>query len=531
MPREAAVAAPDAAAPPASARTHARHLAIGTLAQQGAQIVVVLVTLVLVTLIARRLTVAEFGLYGLILSFGGYFAFAQGSVEVTALKAIAEARDELERDRAYTTALVVYSALAVAAALLIVGGGLLLLRAVSVPQGLHSNAELAVVALALVTLVGWPSRVFRDVLRGSHLFALSAVAEAITYVLLGGAIVVLLELGDPPIWLLVGAVSALPQSVGIVCWLVGRRRRPPYHFRTAALTTSFTRNFASTSTLVLIRGLAGLIVYSLDRLILVAFRPVATVGLYEAAVRPHNLIRQLQGQLVLTVQPASSRYLATDDTERTRQLLLRGSRYVLAAIAPFTIVFMVLPGPILDVWLGPRYAPAAAALAILVSYWLVAASTLVPWLMVFTHGGIRVQTWITWLMAFINLALSLALTPVLGLNGVVLGTTIGQIVIWPITLRVILRTFPVTVREYVSEAWLPAYSTGVALAAALALLRYGVGLHGLVAVAAACVGGVLSYFAAYYLVWLSPGERALVRNLVDPRGWFGRARAEEASPI
>jgi O-antigen/teichoic acid export membrane protein len=384
--------------------------------------------------------------------------------------------------------------------------------------------------LALVTLVGWPTRVFRDVLRGSQLFALSAVAGAITYVLLGGAIVLLLQLGNPPIWLLVGAVAALPQSVGIVCWLIGRRRRPPYRFRIHTLTRGFTRNFASTSLLVLIRGMAGLIVYSLDRVILVAFRPVAAVGLYEAAVRPHNLIRQLQGQLVLTVQPSSSRYLATEDTARTRELLLRGSRYVLAAIAPFAIVFMVLPGPILDVWLGPRYVPAAAAMAILVSYWLVAASTLVPWLMVFTHGGVRVQTWITWLMAAINLALSLALTPWLGLNGVVLGTTIGQIAIWPITLRVILRTFPVSTREYVAEAWLPAYSIGLALAAVLALCRYTVGIHGLVAVATACAGGVLAYFAAYYGVWLRPGERALVRNLVNPRGWF-RGGADEATPI
>ena len=49
--------------------------------------------LIVATVLARRLSLAEFGVYGLSLSFSTYLLFAQGSVEATAIKRLAETRD------------------------------------------------------------------------------------------------------------------------------------------------------------------------------------------------------------------------------------------------------------------------------------------------------------------------------------------------------------------------------------------------------------------------------------------------------
>ena len=53
-----------------------------------------------------------------------------------------------------------------------------------------------------------------------------------------------------------------------------------------------------------------------------------------------------------------------------RELAVRGTRYTLALVVPLCVTLMTLAEPILEVWLGDRYGDGGAALAILVSYWL-----------------------------------------------------------------------------------------------------------------------------------------------------------------
>jgi len=88
---------------------------------------------------------------------------------------------------------------------------------------------------------------------------------------------------------------------------------------------------------------------------------------------------------------------------------------------------------------------------------------------------------------------------------------------FPLLLRVALSASGATLGELARGAWLPAYSLGALLAAVLLALRAGPGLDSLAVVVAAGAGGVLAYWAAFYALWLTPDERALVRGLVSRR--------------
>jgi hypothetical protein len=120
-------------------------------------------------------------------------------------------------------------------------------------------------------------------------------------------------------------------------------------------------------------------------------------------------------------------------------------------------------------------------------------------------------------VATANLALSLALTPELGLEGPALGTAIPFVLAFPLLLRLGLSIGDVRVGELARRAWLPAYSLGVVLAAALVALRLTAAPESLGAVAATAAGGLLAYWTAFYLLWLDPDERRLVRGLVSRR--------------
>jgi hypothetical protein len=126
-------------------------------------------------------------------------------------------------------------------------------------------------------------------------------------------------------------------------------------------------------------------------------------------------------------------------------------------------------------------------------------------------------------VAVANLALTLALTPGLGLEGPALGTAIPFALAFPVLLRLALGIAGLRLADLAREAWLPAYVTGVALAAALVGLRLVDEPDSVAAVVGVAAGGLLAYWLAFYLIWLGREERRLVRSL-------GRIRAAPAQP-
>ena len=75
--------------PAGVAQSEARLLASGALLQQAAQGAGLLVLLTIVTILARRLSVAELGAYGLVASLAGYLLVLRNSVASSAIRAMA----------------------------------------------------------------------------------------------------------------------------------------------------------------------------------------------------------------------------------------------------------------------------------------------------------------------------------------------------------------------------------------------------------------------------------------------------------
>lgn len=502
----------DDGAQPASG-SHESHLARGAIAQQVTMAIGTVTMLGVVTTLGRTLSLSEFGVYGLLISIPAYMLLAQSSVESAAVRAIAQAREQLERDRAFTTATVLYTCFGALGAVLIVFGGRAVIGIFKISPGLQVDARLGLVLLGLFNLVAWPIKAAQDVLRGNQQFASAALSEAVAYVAFGILLIGALLLGAP-LWIVAGLGGSLPLLIGLAAAVVLRSSPLEYRLRPATLSRAYTRSFLSLSIYLFISGIADLVIYSFDRAVLGAFRPVATVGLYEGPVRAHNLIRQLQGTLALTVMPAAAAYLAAGDRERLRDLLVRGTRYVMLVTLPVVVTFMVLAGPILYVWLGPRFEPASSAMTILVGYWLIGAASAVGGAMLVGAGRARLIAIFISCVAAFSLALSLILTERFGLDGVVLGTSIPNAIATPIILRVYCRTFDVSVWHLAREALLPAYAAGAVLALVeilgsrlLPIYRASV----LLPFMALALG---AYAAIVYYAWLRPSERLLTRTML-----------------
>jgi O-antigen/teichoic acid export membrane protein len=280
------------------------------------------------------------------------------------------------------------------------------------------------------------------------------------------------------------------------------------------VTRPRTAEIVPTAGWLLVVELSTLVMYGLQRIVLGAYRSPAAVGLFEGPVRAHNMLYALGGALAVPTVPTASRYVATGDRRRLRELAVRGTRYTLALYVPLCVTLMALAEPILDVWLGDRYGEGATALAILVSYWLLWGGLLVTPGFLVGSGRAREIGLVYAGVAVANLVLALVLTPELGLEGPALATAVPFVVAFPIALRVALGASGASAGELARRAWAPNYVLGGILAGLLVAVRVGLEPDTLPAVLLTAALGVLAYWLAFYRVVLGPEERAVVAGLV-----------------
>jgi len=475
----------------------ARLLASGSVMQQLAQGSGLLVLLVIITTLARRLSLAELGAYGLIAPLSGYLLVLRNSVASSAVRAMASASNEHARAQVFSTAAAFYAAVGVVTGVAIAGIGSLI--SVTVLSGELQRAAVAgAVGLGAVTAVGLAATVYLDALRSTFMFRRAAATEIAGVLLQLALMLTLIFAVEAPLEVLIGASGGIPLMSGVLSMLTVRRLGLPYRFRRDEVNRRSAGELIPTAGYLLVVELANLVIYSLDRVILGLFRSPAAVGLYEGPVRVHNLFYAINGALAVTTLPAASRYTAQLDSPRMRALVVQGSRYTLALFVPLAVTAIALSAPLLEVWLGERFRGGALALSILVSYWLLyGALGVTPGLLI---GSGRARTLARYLslVALANLALSLALTPVFGLEGPALGTAVPYFVAFPFVLRLALSAGRVRLGEFAREAWLPAYSLGAALGGCLVLVRAFLELNTLPVLIAVAAGGLIGYWIAFY---------------------------------
>lgn len=500
----------------------ARRLATGSIAQQAAQVSGLVAMFVVITVLARKLTLAELGVYGLLNSLAGYLLIVQNAAAGAAVKAMAGAGDDARAgSAAFSTSALMYVAAGAIAAVALTAAGLILAGVLDLSAELARQTRLGAVAAGTVALVGWPLTVYRDALRARARFVLAAGAETVGIVA-SIMLVLALVVAGAPLWALIGTASSIPMLAGLACLVAARATGLPWRLRPRLATRAAAREFLGLAGYISLAEASSAAVYAATRIVLGTVRSPQVVGLYEGPIRAHNLIRALNGAVTVTVLPTAVRYQDAGDERRLGELLVRGCRYALAGVVPLAVVGAVLAGPILGAWLGSRYEAAGPAMAIMMSHWVLNGVLGVTTALLVALGAARDLA--RWAMALgaSTIALALALVPPLGLDGAALATAIPYVALWPYMLWATLRVIPVGLTELTRRAFAPAWALGAVLAVVLIAVRLTLDPAGPIAVAATVGVGLAAYWAAYWRIALDDGERRLVRAMV---GFLRAARA------
>ena len=272
----------------------ARRLATGSLAQQASQVAGLVAMVAVITVLARQLTLAELGVYGLLNSLAGYLLIVQNAAAGAAVKAMASASDEREGSAAFSTSALMYVAAGALAAIALTAVGLIFAAVLDLSPELARQTRLGAAAAGLVALVGWPLTVYRDALRARSRFVLAAGAETVGIVASIG-LVFALVLAGAPLWALIGTASAIPMLAGAACLVAAKATAMPWQLRPRLATRAAAREFLGLAGFISLAEASSAAVYAATRIILGVVRLPETVGLYEGPVRAHNLIRALNG--------------------------------------------------------------------------------------------------------------------------------------------------------------------------------------------------------------------------------------------
>ena len=168
----------------------------------------------------------------------------------------------------------------------------------------------------------------------------------------------------------------------------------------------------------------------------------------------------------------------------------------------------------ISLWIGPEYGEAARPLI-----WLLVAGALIGGSLPL-HNRLLVALdrhgWLAILYsirALLNVALTIALIPVLGLVGVALAGLLAQIAIVPFIWRAVFRNLDASPGEYLRDNLLPVFTAAAGMAGVVATLAFFTGLDTWTTLITVVVVGAVLFPFFFLVLATDANDRAFLTSV------------------
>jgi O-antigen/teichoic acid export membrane protein len=222
---------------------------------------------------------------------------------------------------------------------------------------------------------------------------------------------------------------------------------PALRVRPALFRLSRLREVTGFSVYVLVLDWAYKINYSVDAIVIGGFVNTAAVAVWTVAQRLAEVTQRVTNQLSELLFPAIVDSDEAQRTDRLRRIFLSATRLSLATVIPVGGGLVLLAGPLIAAWVGPRYKESVLLTQLLAAVVIVRVGNSTAMTVLRGAGGHRLLAASSMSSALANLLLSVVLVRRLGLVGVALGTLI------PITAAAVLVVFPAACRRAEVTLW------------------------------------------------------------------------------
>lgn len=502
--------------------SRAQRLATNTLSTVGARALAFALMIASTKVLADGLGASRYGVFLLALSLLANLQILTLGVPSALVRFVARSRgegDDAALAACVRASFVFYAAVGLAVALVLATLGTVGLGLFRVDEADRGAARVVLLLAAGWTLVSFPLQVYGQILAGLQEFgrlnralALQAVLTNAGYLAVG--------LGGLPVW---GAVFAMAGSQAVTFAMNNadvRRLLPALDWRRAAPRPGLYRELLGFSATMFLLGVAGMVFYEIDTLVLSGFVSTAAITFYAVIARPLLAVREANGWLTQAMMPSVSEAMAAGDAGFVEALVERGSRIALLFTASLAAVACAVMRPVMTVWMGEDYAALTPiGQALLASYALSAAFSVAGQGLVGTGRAVwPLRVALT--SAAANLALSVWLVQDHGLWGVALGTVIATMIAVPMAFWWMLPAVGVRRWHFLARTMVPVYGVTGAMGAlcwwcAEAIFPGRPPLIGILAYTAASVAATLG---VGYVTVLPREDRERLRELALRRG-------------
>lgn len=444
----------------AGADTSDRQLIGSTLANGVARGLNALVAIALTPFLISRLGLDGYGVWVLAttLTFAaGYASLAELGLQQASVRVIAAARstgDTRTIDEVVSTTFAVFVGLGLALAVVFAALSGALVHVFGMAAQLQSTARTVFLLAGTQIAFDLPTAAFTSVIEGAQRFSLARSVEVPIRLGWGTAVVLAVLNGagvEALAWCSLGFSVVSLLATASVAFRVQRG----LSLRWRNVSRRSLRTMGRESSGMLGARVLSVIYNQMDRLILGVLAGVIAVSEYDIVFKIHAVGILVVGVVSSAVMPAAASLSAVGEAQRLRAFFIRGSRLAMALSVPVIIAAMVFAERLIDSWVGGRYTYLAGDARLFLLYPLVTVLIAVGAAMLTGVGRVGTVVRFESMSVGINLALSLALTPSLGVRGVVIGTVVGAAASVLPLLRSCLRAFETPVGIWVRMVLVP----------------------------------------------------------------------------
>jgi len=381
----------------------------------------------------------------------------------------------------------------------------------SVPSDLTTATVLTVLISGLTFAISMPFDALSGALNAYQRYDLTAM---LMILLVAGStalgVVVVIENGG-----LLGlalATSTVALAVHPLRWIMLRRAAPELRPNLRYVERSQLRRIGALSSWMFIAQIANAMAYRFDTVITGQALGTAAVTVFIVGSRLSILSGRAVTQLSGAMGPRAAALRGLGDDTGMRRLLYSGTRVTLLAGVPLALVMIVLAHPIVQVWVGPGYDAGARVLVLYSMFGVLGAFMAASENMVLGAGNMRVYALAFIGTAVLNLAVSVVMVRVVGVEGAAIGTLVASLVLVPMIVVQSCRLSSARARSLVRATVVPhLFPAVLSIGVMFALRPYAFHLVTLLPIVAVSVG---SYLAAFWFVTAGSDDRRAIRELV-----------------
>jgi O-antigen/teichoic acid export membrane protein len=229
-------------------------------------------------------------------------------------------------------------------------------------------------------------------------------------------------------------------SLGLFAWNA-YRAFPGLRVRPSLSRRARLREVTGFSVYVLVLDWSAKLNYSSDTIVIGAMLNTTAVAVWTIGQRLAQLAQQLTNQLNEALFPSIVDSDAGHRPDRLQMILLHGTKLSLALAAPLCLGLIVLAGPLIQSWVGLKFAASVLPARLMLMVVLVQVGTASATMILRGAGQHKLLAYTNATTAVVNVVLSVALVRPFGLLGVALGTLI------PVSTSTLVVLYPAACRR------------------------------------------------------------------------------------